>query len=215
MDIVYLGHSSFRIISKKVALVTDPFDPKMVGLKYPKVKADIVTISHDHNDHNYIDGVDGVKKIISGPGEYEIEGISVIGIPSFHDNEQGKKRGQNVIYLIEAEDLRLCHLGDLGHTLSKDLIDAIGEVDVLMIPVGGEYTIGAKEAEAVVRDIDPKIIIPMHYKLPGMTDAFSALEGVEAFVAALGIKHLHESKLTIRAGSLPEEDKTCVVLELK
>lgn len=215
MDITYLGHSSFRITTKKVALVTDPFDPKMVGLKFPKVKAEIVTVSHDHNDHNYVSGVGEVKKVISGPGEYEIEGISIIGISSFHDSEQGQKRGKNVIYLIEAEGLRLCHLGDLGHALPKDQIDAIGEVDVLMVPVGGEYTIGPKDAEAVVRDIDPKVIIPMHYKLSGMADTFSALEGVEAFVTALGIKHIHENKLTIRPGSLPEEDKMVVIFDLK
>lgn len=215
MDITYLGHSSFRISGKNAALVTDPFDPKMVGLKFPKVKAQIVTVSHEHEDHNNVKAVGEVKKVVSGPGEYEIEGISIIGISSFHDSEKGEKRGKNVIYLIEVDDIRLCHLGDLGHTLSKSQIDVIGEIDVLMVPVGGDFTIGPKDAEKVVQDIDPKVIIPMHYKKPGMSDTFSGLETAEPFISALGIKTVKESKLVVRPGSLPEEDKMVVTLEIK
>ncbi len=215
MDITYLGHSAFRISGKNAVVVTDPFDPKMVGLKFPKVKAQIVTVSHNHDDHNNVNAVSDIKKVVDGVGEYEIEGISIIGIPSYHDNEMGKKRGKNVIYLIEVDGVRICHLGDLGHTLPKDLVDDIGEVDVLMIPVGGEYTIGPADAEKVVRDIDPKVIIPMHYKMPGMSQIFSNLEEVDAFLSTMGIKQVKENKLTIRPGSLLEEDKMVVILEIK
>jgi len=215
MDITYLGHSAFRISGKNATVVTDPFDPKMVGIKFPKVKAQIVTVSHNHDDHNNVSAIDGVKKVVNGVGEYEIEGISIIGIPSYHDDEKGKKRGKNVIYLIEVDGVRICHLGDLGHTLPKDLVDDIGDVDVLMIPVGGEYTIGPADAEKVVRDIDPNIIIPMHYKIPGLSDTFSKLEGVDNFLSTMGIKQVKENKLTIRPGSLLEEDKMVVILEIK
>ena len=155
MDIVYLGHSSFKIRTKSATVITDPFDSSMVGLKYPTVEGDIVSVSHSHADHNAVSKVTGAKKIIEGPGEYEVMGVSVIGYPSFHDSESGAARGKNTIYVFEAEGLRIAHLGDLGHVLSDDLVNQMGGIDVLMIPVGGFYTIGPKEAADVVSKIDP------------------------------------------------------------
>ena len=168
MDIVYLGHSSFKIKTKTATVITDPFDPKMVGLKYSGVEGEIVTVSHDHRDHNAVDKVGGVKRVVDGPGEYEISGVSIMGYPSFHDNEKGAKRGKNTIYVYEAEGLRLAHLGDLGHVISEDLVNEMGAIDVLMIPVGGEFTIGPKEAAEIVGKVDPYFVIPMHYKISGM-----------------------------------------------
>ena len=163
MEIYYLGHSSFRIKGKSASIVTDPFDPKMVGLKYQGVTGDIVTISHDHTDHNQVSQVSEVKKIVTSPGEYEIMGVSIIGLSSFHDDAQGADRGKNTIYVFEIDEMRICHLGDLGHTLNEKLVEEIGDIDILMIPTGGEYTINSETAVAVVQGIEPRIIIPMHY----------------------------------------------------
>lgn len=216
MDITWLGHSSFKLNGKTGSLVTDPFDEKMVGLKFPSVKADIVTISHEHGDHNNAKAVDAVRKVIKGPGEYEIQGISLIGIPSFHDNQKGQARGKNTIFVIEMDRLRLCHLGDLGHKLEKNQIDLIGEIDVLMVPVGGIYTIDYKVAEEVARAIEPKVILPMHFKHPKMrSELASKLAPVEPFVAGMGAKVRRESKLKINESSLPEDEQQIVLLELK
>jgi L-ascorbate metabolism protein UlaG (beta-lactamase superfamily) len=215
MEITYLGHSSFRIRTPGAFLVTDPFDPKMVGLKYSGVEADIVTISHDHADHNQSQLVKGAKRVVAGPGEYEIAGVSIIGIPSFHDEKKGELRGKNTIYVIETEDLRLCHLGDLGHTLSQEVIQEIGEVDILMVPVGGAFTIGPREASQVVIDIEPKIVIPMHYSLPGLNqEVFSKLASVEDFLKEVSLPTERLPKLSIKKEELGEESKA-VVLEFK
>lgn len=214
MDIKYLGHSSFRLRGKTASLVTDPFNSKMVGLKYPKVKADIVTVSHDHKDHNSSDFVKGVKKTVSGPGEYEISGVSILGFPTYHDNKKGEKRGKNTVYLIEMDKVRLVHLGDLGHKLSEKLVEQLGDVDVLMVPVGGEFTINYQQAAEIVRTIEPKLVLPMHYLLPNMNKSnFGKLSKVEPFVKEMGLPVRKEKKLTVRGLSLAEEQKV-VLLEL-
>lgn len=215
MDIYYLGHSSFRLRTSLGIVVTDPFDPKMVGLRYSGVEGDIVTVSHDHPDHNQYQFVKGARKVVAGPGEYEIAGISIIGIPSFHDDKKGELRGKNTIYVIEAEGLRVCHLGDLGHLLDEPKIEEIGQVDVLMVPVGGEFTLGSKEAAQVVMDIEPKIILPMHYKLTGHNpEVFSKLEPVDEFLKELSLPTEKLSKLSIKKEELGEEQKA-YVLEAK
>jgi L-ascorbate metabolism protein UlaG (beta-lactamase superfamily) len=215
MDITFLGHSSFKIRGRSTTLVTDPFDPKMVGLKYPRVSAEIVTVSHDHDDHNQAENVSGVKKVISGPGEYEIMGVSIIGIPSFHDDKNGALRGKNTIYVIEMDGLRVVHLGDLGHKLSEKTIEEIGNVDVLMIPVGGEYTLGASEATAVVRDVEPRIVTPMHYQTKGLNpEVFKKLSGVDSFLSDVGLATEKMDKLAVKKDSLVEDQKV-VVLERK
>lgn len=143
MDISFLGHSAFKLKGKTASVVTDPYDPS-IGLKFPKTEADIVTITHDHLDHNAADQVGGNPFVISGPGEYEVKGIKIIGVPSFHDEKKGEVRGKNTIYNIKIDGLYICHLGDLGQTeLGSEQSDAIGQVDVLLIPVGGFYTIDA------------------------------------------------------------------------
>jgi L-ascorbate metabolism protein UlaG (beta-lactamase superfamily) len=215
MEISYLGHSSFRIRTPQGFLVTDPFDPKMVGLKFSGIEADIVTVSHDHEDHNQDQLVRGVKRVVKGPGEYEIGGISIIGIPSFHDAKKGEDRGKNTIYVIEAEDLRVCHLGDLGQTLSQEQIEGVGQVDILMIPTGGVFTIGPKEASQVVIDIEPKIVLPMHFGVAGLNpEVFAKLSPVEEFLKEVSLPTEHLPKLSVKKEELAEESKV-VLLEAK
>lgn len=211
MDVTYLGHSSFRIKGKRASLVTDPFDPKMVGLKFPSVKADIVTVSHEHKDHNMPGLVKEVKRVISGPGEYEISGVSIIGIPTFHDEKKGEERGRNTVYIIELDGLRICHLGDLGHTLKESTITAIGDVDVLMVPVGGHFTIGPKRAVDVVQSIEPLIVIPMHYKSKGLSENLKKLKDVDVFLKEIGLPVEKMEKLSITRGDLGEDQKVVVL----
>lgn len=213
MDITYLGHASFRIKGKNVSLVTDPYDDR--AGKYPKISADIVTVSHDHFDHNQADLVKDVKRVVSGPGEYEISGVSIIGLSTFHDDKKGAERGKNTVYVIEMDGLRIAHLGDLGHKLSNNELEELGTIDVLMIPVGGVYTIGPSVAAEIVRDIEPSIAIPMHYQQPGLDQkTFGELVGVDEFLKDSGFSVEKTDKLTVKRGDLADEQKI-VVLERK
>jgi len=213
MDITYLGHSSFKIKTKNASVITDPFDPQMVGLKYSGVEGEIVTISHHHKDHDAVDKVSGVKKIVEGPGEYEIAGVSIIGYPSFHDAKNGEERGKNTIYVYEAEGLRLAHLGDLGHILSEDMVNELGDIDVLMIPVGGSYTIGPKEASEIVSKIEPYFVIPMHYKLAGMNPQLAdKLEPLESFLKESGISSENLPKFSVKKEDIMDDQGTKVVI---
>lgn len=166
----WFGQACFGI-SDSVTVVTDPHDGESVGLKPPNVRADIVTISHQHFDH--ISGLELVSKdeetiTVEEEGEGGVGGVEIKGVQSYHDKAEGDKRGKNVIFVINLDEFDICHLGDLGHELEKEHIDKIGSVDILLIPVGGNYTIGAKEAINIVEDLNPSIVIPMHYKLPGL-----------------------------------------------
>jgi len=224
MNITWYGQSCFQISSSQgrnnhVSIIIDPFGGD-VGLKLPrKLEADIVLVSHDHFDHNNIKAVSGPPCreadqpfIIKGPGEYEIKGVFVQGIPGFHDNSQGAERGNVTIYTIEAEGMRICHLGDLGQKeLSSDQLDKIGEVDILMIPVGGIYTIDAGEAIKIMAQIEPKITIPMHYQIPELK---IKLGGIDKFLKALGIKSLEPlPKLSIRKKDISSEEAKIIVLK--
>lgn len=213
MDISYLGHSSFRLRGRTASLVTDPFDPKMVGLKYSGVEADIVTISHDHEDHNRSDLVKNVRRVVEGPGEYEICGVSIIGYQTFHDDKKGEARGRNTIYVIEMDELRIVHLGDLGHKLSDELVEQIADVDILMTPVGGIYTITPGIAAELVQLIGPKITIPMHFLTEGLNpEVFGKLAKVEGFLSEVGLTVERMEKLSVKKEDFGEELKV-VVLE--
>lgn len=215
MDITYLGHSSFRLKGKEASLLTDPFD-KSIGIKFPAVDADIVTISHQHEDHNKASQVSEVKKVVDGPGEYEIKGVSILGFGSFHDDKKGEERGVNTIYVIEMDGLRLTHLGDLGHTLNDDLIAQLGDIDILMIPVGGKFTIDSAQAVSVVQAIEPSIIIPMHYQTEGLnSQTFSGLSPVDNFLKEVGITAEKMPKLSIKKEEINPEAQRVVVLERK
>lgn len=193
-------------------LVIDPFS-KNIGLAPPSMQADIVLVTHEHYDHNNIKALKGDPFLINSPGEYEIKGIKVNGIESFHDNEQGAKRGLNTIYVIEMEGIRLAHAGDFGQdSLDEFQLDKMGNIDILMIPVGGHFTIGAKKAADILKQVEPKIAIPMHYKLPKLT--IKELEGVDKFLKEMGKEDIKsEEKLTIKAKDFQEElEKTEIVV---
>ena len=215
MDIFYLGHSSFKLKTKNVTLITDPFDPKMVGLKFPPVSCEIVTVSHPHRDHDYLEAVRDYKKAVEGPGEYEILGVSILGLTTFHDKAKGEERGKNTIYIFESEGLRMAHLGDLAHKLTDKMVEEIGSINILMIPVGGEVTLSANEAVEVVRSIEPNIVIPMHYKEEGVKqEAFEKLETVDNFLKEMGLTVEKLPKLSLKVSDLTEEQKV-VLLERK
>jgi L-ascorbate metabolism protein UlaG (beta-lactamase superfamily) len=215
MDINYLGLSSFKMKGKNASVVTDPFDPKVVGIKFPPIEADIVTVSHDHPDHNKIDLVKNYVQAIKGPGEYEIRGISILGFPSFHDDKKGELRGKNVVFVYEIDGLRICHLGDLGHNLSDEMVEEVGDIDILMIPVGGFYTIGPGVAAEIVRNIEPSIVMPMHYNTGELDqNAFGKLEKVDAFLKEIGMTVERLPKLTIKKEELGENQKV-VILDRK
>jgi L-ascorbate metabolism protein UlaG (beta-lactamase superfamily) len=213
MDIIYLGHSSFKLSGRSISVVMDPYETVKSGFKFSKVSADVVTVSHEHYDHNRHDLVSEVRKVIDGPGEYEIDGVSFIGLPTYHDTKKGEERGRNTIFVVEMDGVRLLHLGDLGHKLDEKSLSAIGGIDVLMVPVGGFYTIDSAVAVEVVRSIEPKFIIPMHYSLPG--GAKSELATYEAFVTALGIKSEEMAKLSVKPADLIGDDQLVVILQKK
>lgn len=215
MEITYFGHSSFRVRGKDVYLVTDPFADPDLGFKFPKVEADIVTVSHDHPDHNAAKMVGGNPFIISGPGEYEVKGVSVFGINSFHDAKLGEERGSNTIYVIEMDGLRICHLGDLGETLSDSQLEEINGVDILMVPVGGVWTLNPEQAVALVAAIEPSIILPMHFKVPGMSGEMTKLATLQVFLKLTDQTNIIPvPKLVISKDGLVEE-KRFIVLERK
>jgi L-ascorbate metabolism protein UlaG (beta-lactamase superfamily) len=169
MKIRYLGQSCFYIqTADGVRIVTDPYHSD-IGLKMPRVPADILTMSHDHFDHNNVDKVSGDFYRVSEPGNYENSGIRLRGIAAFHDDEGGHKRGRNVIFRIEAEGLTLCHLGDLGHVPDESQLKLIGKIDILFIPVGEVFTFEVEDALKTVNAIKPAVVIPMHYKTKKLT----------------------------------------------
>jgi len=210
MEIIWHGHSFFEILTKKVKIAIDPFDEK-IGLSLKKVKADILLISHSHPDHNNKEAILGDYFLIEGSGEYEVKGIYIEGIESFHDEKKGKERGKNTIYKIEVENFKICHFGDYGQKeLTQEQKEKLEEVEILMLPVGGVYTISAKEAFKIVQEIEPKIVIPMHYYLPHLK---IKLEKVDHFLKMMGIKTLKplEKLVLKKGGKLPEETKVVLL----
>ncbi|BAF60870.1 predicted Zn-dependent hydrolases [Pelotomaculum thermopropionicum SI] len=210
MIIQWLGHACFLIaFSDGRVLMTDPFGPE-VGYPRPAYPADVVTVSHQHFDHNAVKQVPGRPRVIEGEGRHDLEGITITGVPSFHDSSKGGQRGKNTIFVIEAEGLRVCHLGDLGHVLEEEQVEQIGRVDVLMIPVGGFYTIGAGEAVRVVEQLKPKYVLPMHYKTSYIDFPISTADD---FLSRFpGCRR--EQELRVTADSLPASAQA-VIIELK
>lgn len=173
MNIQYYGHSCFKITTKpagrgqeEITVFLDPFS-KEIGLRPPQGQADLILVSHDHHDHNNISALKGDPRVLDIPGEYSVFGVNIIGINSFHDNKSGEERGKNTIFILESEEIRICHLGDLGSDLSEKQLEQINGVNILMIPIGGKYTIDGEKAVDIIKKIEPNIIIPMHYKIKG------------------------------------------------
>lgn len=209
MDIIWYGHACFKLKTKNVTVLCDPYDLS-IGIKPAKNwEADIVTVSHNHYDHNNVKAVLGNPFVIDSPGEYEIKDVFVFGIPTFHDNKKGSERGQNTVFMFDIEGIKVVHLGDLGHTLSEEILEKISGADVLLVPVGGVYTLGLKEVLEVISDIEPKIIIPMHYKIDGLNIDIKPLND---FAKEMGIENKEPlDKLSINKKTLPEEEEVVIL----
>ena len=227
MTITWFGHSCFRIEARstnsgqakeEVSILIDPFS-KEIGLKPPKIKDDIVLVTHHHDDHDNIGEAlqqnSGQASpevfIIDGPGEYEKRGVSIRGIQSFHDKSGGKERGFNTIYVIKSEDMAICHLGDFGQeNFEEHQLEDIGDIDILMIPIGGTYTIDYKEAVKVISQIEPKIVVPMHYKIK---DLKLDIDGPDKFLKEIGLTPEKSDKLKISKKLLPVEETKLILLQ--
>ena len=221
MEISWLGHSCFLLRGKRVTLITDPFSPQLAGGQatrtgssqgeFPrlgKVSASIVTVSHDHPGHNYISGVSGSPRIVRGPGEYEISDVLITGVPSYHDNKRGQERGRNTIYVIHMDDLVICHLGDLGHTLQEEQLEEVADADILLIPIGGRATLNGAQAAEVISQVEPHIIIPMHY----YNEAPETPDPLDKFCREMGIEVINtQPKLTVTRNSLPAEPQVIIL----
>lgn len=192
MDITYLGHSSFKLRSKDSVVVMDPFD-KSVGLPLPSLSADLVTVSHEHGDHSNAKAVKGTARrsepfIVDSPGEYEVQGSSVFGVSSFHDDKKGEERGKNILFVVHMDGVSVAHLGDLGHIPTEKQIEELDGVDVLLCPVGGVYSLDPKQAAEVVAMIQPSYVVPMHYKTESHDKKlFGEMHPVEDFLKEMGV----------------------------
>ena len=209
MKIKWIGHSSFLIESEKgIKIITDPFD-ETLGYKLSRSKVNIVTVSHEHFDHNYVRGVKGRPVVFKGLVNRESHKMEFRGIASYHDSVCGVQRGSNTIFVIKADGLNLCHLGDLGHILNSDKLAEIGDVDILFIPVGGFYTIDSSQATQITKDIKPKIVIPMHYK----TEAIKfSIDPVEIFLSENdNVQRLESNEFDITEDTLPKSTQIYVL----
>ncbi|KUK13642.1 MAG: MBL fold metallo-hydrolase [Synergistetes bacterium] len=209
MRIEWLGHACFFIETKDgVRIITDPYDPTLGYTPIP-YEADIVLVSHDHFDHNYVDGVKGKPHVVMTPELRTVKGVSISGVELFHDKSGGRERGKNIAFIIDTDGLRLVHLGDLGHVPSPAQLASFGSVDILFIPVGGFYTIDGAEAKKILAELKPKIAIPMHFKTPVLNFPIS---GVEPFISGLSnVEVLDRSWLEVDAYTLPKETKVIVM----
>ncbi len=209
MKIKWLGHASFMITSETgTKIITDPYITAE-NLKYGEIKesADIVTVSHEHGDHSNVSGVRGNPEAVRGTAK--VKGIEFKGISTYHDNAEGKQRGKNTIFYFEVDGIRVCHLGDLGHPLSDKQTAELGNVDILLVPVGGNYTIDAKVASQLCDRLKPKVIIPMHFKNNKCT---FPIAGVDEFLQGKeGVSRLDTSEVEFKQGELPATTKTVVL----
>ena len=208
MNITWYGHACFRLYQRGASVVTDPYE-KSIGYELPRVRANIVTVSHDHPGHRNAKGVRNRKLIITGPGEYEARNVFITGIATFHDGKKGRVRGRNTIYLFDFDGLKLCHLGDLGHIPSQAQVEALNSVDVLLIPVGGVSTLNAAQAAEVVSLLEPKLVVPMHFKMPSLT---FELDRVAKFLKAMGLDDVSaQETLSVTKTTLPEETQVILL----
>ena len=213
MIISWLGQACVVIKQDAATLVIDPYDPGRVGIPLPSLEAQVVLISHSHQDHDNAAGIKGKPFIVKEPGEYDVGGFFIEAIRSFHDDEGGKARGENLIFVVRAGDIRVAHFGDFGQSLlTPEQLDALSEVDVAFLPVGGFFTIDGPRAAKIAGQLEPKVVIPMHYQIPGLT--IKELAGPEGFFDALGKKPDRViDSWHIKQGDLPEEGTALFQLE--
>ena len=208
MEILWLGHSSFRIRAREATVITDPCPPS-TGYTIGKPTADIVTLSHAHDDHTYLKAIAGKPIVIDSPGEYEISGAFLTAIPTYHDGEKGGERGKNLTFVIEMEGIKICHLGDLGHAPTADQAEGMTGADVLMIPVGGDSTIDGAEAAEIVPMLDARIVIPMHYKTPV---AKGNLEPADRFLKEMQAAAVQaQPKLSLSYNTVPSDTQVILL----
>lgn len=210
MEISWLGHACFQLRGKNVILVTDPFTPQPgEATRLSKINASIVTVSHNHPGHNHVVGIGGNPRAVRGPGEYEISDVLITGIASYHDNKHGQELGRNTIYVIHMDDLTLCHLGDLGHTLQEEQLEEVADADVLLLPIGGQHTLNVTQAAEVISQVGARIVIPMHYSptpAAGEQETRELPDALHKFCREMGIDATNtQPKLTITRNSLPVE----------
>ncbi|MCG3207964.1 MAG: hypothetical protein FOGNACKC_01565 [Anaerolineae bacterium] len=209
MEIIWYGHACFRLKDKNITVVTDPYD-KSLGLALPRPKADIVTVSNPAPHHNHIAGVKGEFKVVDGPGEYEIGGVFITGIRMIPPKKSDNGPSLNNIFVFYIEDLTVCHLGDMTHIPTQSQVEDLGNIDVLMVPVAGKRALSAAQAAEVISVIEPLIVIPMHYDLPGLT---VTLDPVSKFLKEMGAAKIDPiPTLKITKSTLPEETQI-VLLE--
>jgi len=215
MEISWLGHSCFVLRGKNVTLITDPFSPQPgqpqgEAHKLGKISAPIVTISHNHPGHNFAEGVQGNPRVVRGPGEYEISDVLITGVPSYHDAKRGAERGRNTIYIIHMDDLVICHLGDLGHILQEEQLEEVADADILLIPISGSNTLSAAQAAEVISQVEPHVVIPMHYR--PSTGTGDGPDPLDKFCREMGIEAVNvQPKLTILRSSLPVETQVVIL----
>ena len=214
MKIKWYGHASFLITSASgTKIITDPYEPGGFdgALAYGNIpdETDIALVSHDHPDHNYVQGLKGTPQVVKGPGSHTVSGIVFKGISTYHDTSRGQDRGESTIFCFAVDGIKLCHLGDLGHPLSPQDSDEIGEVDVLMIPVGGFYTIDAGVATEVVNSLKPLLVIPMHFKTEKCDFPIAT---VDDFTAGKdNVTRLNTSAIELTKNTLPDSTEIHVL----
>ena len=203
MKVRWLGHACFLVTSGDgVRVITDPYAVDG-GISHAPVTeaADVVLVSHDHFDHSDVSTLQGRPEVVRGSRTRTVKGIPITGVVTYHDSSQGGDRGTNTVFCFTVDDIKLCHLGDLGHVLSEEQVEEIGPVDILLVPVGGFYTIGPSEASQICDQLKPKVVIPMHFRTPRcafpIADAEEFLEGKE------NVRRVAGSEVEVERGTLP------------
>jgi L-ascorbate metabolism protein UlaG (beta-lactamase superfamily) len=210
LEITWLGHSCFRLRAKEATILTDPCD-KSTGYTIGRPTADIVTVSHEHPAHNNVSAVPGTPRVVQGPGEFEVSNVLIMGIPTYHDKDKGETLGKNTAYVFELDDMRVCHLGDLGHVPTSEQVEELGGVDILLAPVGGDSTLDGAAAAETVSMLEPKLVIPMHYQTPA---AKAKLEPLDRFLKEIGAKDAlneRQPKIALTRSTFPHETKVQVL----
>ncbi len=206
MKIKWYGHASFLITSDSgTRIITDPYEPGAYdgGIAYKPIEdsADVVTVSHDHADHNYVQGIQGSPVVVKGPGTHGAAGLSFRGVATYHDPSEGKERGENTMFVFTVDGVTVCHAGDLGHVLTPDQVRELGAIDVLLLPIGGVFTLGPQEATEVADLLKPKILIPMHFKTPGCGFPIASVD--EFLEGKTSVERVDGSEITVARDRLP------------